>query len=110
MGALARTAGHGAGTAVQTAGSAAGAAAGQAADNPAAQTTAPAGAATIGTAAQATAHASGGHVTPQRVESAANTAGTARGARYARSDWQRRQRLPEATWARADSQPQFCGQ
>src|SRR3954470_22240757 len=77
MGALARTAGNVAGTAVQTAGSTARAAAGQAADNPAAQTTAPAGAATIGTAAQATAHARGGHVTPLRVESAANTAGTA---------------------------------
>jgi len=66
-----------AGTAVQTAGSAAGAAAEQVADNPAAQTTAQAGAANIGTAAQVTAQAIGGQVTPQRVESAANTAGTA---------------------------------
>jgi hypothetical protein len=56
---------------------AAGAAAGQAADNPAAQATAQAGAANIGTAAQATAQAIGDQVTPQRVESAANTAGTA---------------------------------
>jgi hypothetical protein len=73
IGALARTAGNVAGTAVQTAGSAAGAAAGQAADNPAAQATAQAGAANIGTAAQAI----GDQVTPQRVESAANTAGIA---------------------------------
>jgi hypothetical protein len=77
IGALARTAGNVAGTAVQTAGSAAGAAAGQAADNPAAQATAQAGAANIGTAAQATAQAIGDQVTPQRVEEAANTAGTA---------------------------------
>jgi hypothetical protein len=77
IGALARTAGSVAGTAASAAAPIAGQTAGAAANDPALQATAAAGAQGAGQAVQATAQAITDQVTPQRVESAANTAGTA---------------------------------
>jgi hypothetical protein len=77
IGALARTAGSVAGTAASVAAPIAGQAADAAASNPALQATAATGVQGAGQAIQATAQALGDQVTPQRVETAANSAGSA---------------------------------
>ena len=77
IGALARTAGNVAETAASAAAPIAGQVAGAAANDPALQATAAVGAQGAGQAVQATAQAIADQVTPQQVEAAASTAGTA---------------------------------